>query len=149
MPGVASLRDVAFKDFRAIESSLSEPERKRCRHVITENARTVEAAHALRDRDLEKLGSLMWSSHESLKLDYEVSCHELDVLVDAAHGIGDDVVGARMTGGGFGGCTINVVKREAVDRFSLSVRRIYEEEIGLLPNIFEVFASNGASEILG
>jgi galactokinase len=89
----------------------------------------------------------MLESHRSLKLDYEVSCPELDILVDSAISI-DGVLGARMTGGGFGGCTITLMKRTAIGRFEASARHRYQEAFDTTPGIFEVRPSDGASEIV-
>ena len=146
LPDVQSLRDVGYEDFQRIEAEISEPARRRCRHVITENRRTLQAADALQSGDLKQLGRLMSESHHSLKVDYEVSCPELDTLVESAAVEG--VLGARMTGGGFGGCTINLVERAAVGRFEASVRRRYREAFDTTPGIFEVRPSDGASEIV-
>jgi galactokinase len=144
---VESLRDVGYEDFQRIEAEISEPARRRCRHVIMENRRTLQAAEALQSGNLNLLGRLMSESHRSLKLDYEVSCPELDILVDSATSV-DGVLGARMTGGGFGGCTINLMKRTTVGQFEESVRRRYQEAFDTTPGIFEVRPSDGASEIV-
>ena len=115
-PGVTALRDVTMDDFAKFQGELPEVVRRRCRHVITENARALEAGEALARNDLERFGQLMHQSHVSLRDDYEVSCPELDLMVDLAAGK-KGVYGARMTGGGFGGCTINLVQDEYVEAF--------------------------------
>src|SRR3989440_7565981 len=115
-PDVRALRDVSVADFEKHENDLPEPIRRRCRHVVTENDRTLTAAEALENGDREALGELMKQSHESLKNDYEVSSRELDLMVGIARRC-DAVFGARMTGGGFGGCTINIVRNEAGEEF--------------------------------
>ena len=145
-PNVQSLRDVRYDYFQQIENDISEPSRRRCRHVISENHRTLRAAEALENGNLKLLGQLMFESHRSLQIDYEVSCRELDTLVEASLHV-DGVLGARMTGGGFGGCTINLVQRAAVERFSECVDRHYRNAFHASPAIFEVCPSNGAHEI--
>jgi galactokinase len=145
LPGIRSLRDVSVADFKKHESDLPEPIRRRCRHVVTENERTLEAAAALASGDREELASLMRRSHESLRDDYEVSCRELDVMVDIAarHRA---VFGARMTGGGFGGCTINIVRSDAVDEFRESIETEYRAATNIKPDVYVVEADEGARE---
>lgn len=111
--GARALRDVSLE---ALEGLPDELLRRRCRHVVSENLRVQNAAGALSRGDLAEFGRLMFASHESLRDDYEVSCPELDALVELARPL-PGVYGARMTGGGFGGCTVNLVKRESVPRF--------------------------------
>ena len=144
-PQVRALRDVTLDGFLKYESELPEPVRRRCRHVITENARALKAAQALQTGDLETLGSLMKASHESLRDDYEVSSAELDAMVEIGwrH---ESVFGSRMTGGGFGGCTINVVRPDAVDDFSESMRREYQAATNIDPDVYVVKADEGARE---
>lgn len=142
LPGIKALRDVSMGDFRKYEPELPEPTRRRCRHVIGENARVVEAARALQQGDLERFGQLMHESHASLREDYEVSCRELDVMVDLARGC-DGVYGARMTGGGFGGCTINLVKSEEVESFRAKMAENYEQATGKRPQIYVCTAADG------
>jgi len=145
-PQVASLRDVSHEQFAAVENSLPEPVRRRARHVITENDRVnrfVEAAEAGR---LEEMGQLMVASHRSLQRDYEVSCAELDFLVDTALGLGG-VIGARMTGGGFGGCTVTMLRPESVAAFEEKIRAAYEQQFQVTPQIYPCKPSDGAGEI--
>ncbi|HYP02348.1 MAG TPA: galactokinase [Pyrinomonadaceae bacterium] len=144
---VRALRDVDEDGLRLHEHLLPEPVRRRCRHVVTENKRTLEAAGALKANRLEEMGQLMYASHESLRDDYEVSCRELDVLVEIARTLGDAVLGARMTGGGFGGCTVNLVRRDALDSFRETIAREYTRATGLVPNIYVSEAGEGAGEI--
>jgi galactokinase len=146
LPGIRSLRDVGVDDFARLEGQLPEPVRRRCRHVVTENARTLAAADALARGDAAAAGALMLRSHESLRVDYEVSCRELDILVDAALGVAG-VAGARMTGGGFGGCTVNLVARDAVERFLTTVTSTYERQVGREPTCYVVRAGDGAREV--
>ena len=145
LPHIRSLRDVTVDEFVKCASELPEPLRRRCRHVVTENDRTLKAAEALQSGDLEMLGSLMKESHKSLRDDYEVSSPELDTMVEIAwrH---EAVIGARMTGGGFGGCTINVVRPAAVDDFSRFVRTEYRAATNIEPDSWVVKADEGARE---
>lgn len=145
LPSIASLRDVSRADFERYEANLSEPIRARCRHVVTENERTVLAADALAQGNLERFGQLMLASHESLRKDYEVSCAELDVVVDAARGL-PGVYGARMTGGGFGGCVIALVQSDAIPRVSEALNRDFKQRFDHDLNIFATRACAGVSE---
>jgi galactokinase len=146
LPGIRALRDVSISDFELYEEMLPEPVRSRCRHVLTENARTLLAADALRARDFEEMGRLMLASHQSLRVDYEVSCLELDALVEIATAI-DGVFGARMTGGGFGGCTVNLVRRAALRKFRERVAAEYNKVTGRIPTIYISEPGDGAREI--
>jgi galactokinase len=148
LPNIRSLRDVSLSDFELHEEQLPEPVRSRCRHVLTENARTLDAARALRADDFSEMGRLMRASHESLRVDYEVSCRELDVMVEVASSV-EGVYGARMTGGGFGGCTINLVRRDALEKFQEQVAAGYNKATGLLPTIYVSEPGDGAREITG
>ncbi len=145
-PGMRALRDGTLEQLEQHRSELPEVVYRRCRHVISENTRVLQAASALEERDLDRFGHLMGESHRSLRDDYEVSCRELDVMVDLA-AKQEGVFGARMTGGGFGGCTINLVKSEAVADFQNSVSRAYEQATGLKPQIFVSSAAAGAGEV--
>jgi galactokinase len=147
LPGINQLRDVSVEDFRRFESRLPEPVRRRCRHVITENERTLAAAAALRRHDLAETGRLMNLSHVSLRDDYEVSCTELDALAELAWGC-EGVLGSRMTGGGFGGSTVSLVRRDALDDFTRVVAEGYAARTGIVPNIYVSEASDGAGEVL-
>jgi galactokinase len=150
LPGVRALRDVSVEAFRRHEELLPDAVRARCRHVVTENARTLAAADALRAGELEAFGRLMYESHESLRRDYEVSCPELDALVAAASALGGGAVyGARMTGGGFGGCTVNLVRRDALEEFRASVARDYKRATGRDTVIYVSEAGDGAAEVGG
>lgn len=146
LPGIQALRDVSIDDFRAHEERLPQPVRARCRHVVTENARTLSTAGALRAGDFEEMGQLMLKSHESLRDDYEVSCAELDKLVEIASSI-EGVYGARMTGGGFGGCTVNLVRKRALEKFQEKVTAEYNKATGVNPFIYISEPGDGAGEI--
>ena len=144
LPDIQALRDVTLDDLERAGHNLSQVIYKRCRHVITENARVMEATTALERGDLDAFGDLMAQSHGSLRDDYEVSCAELDMMVDLGTKI-EGVFGARMTGGGFGGCTINLVKADSVAVFKRTVASGYEQATGLTPEIFVCSTADGVS----
>lgn len=146
LPQIANLRDVSSEDSYKYGEYLPENLRRRARHVVTENARVVKASGALKNNDPESFGELMWQSHESLRDDYEVSCKELDLLVEIARN-SDGVLGARMTGGGFGGSTVNLVERDHLERFKEKISREYQLKTGIEPTILISEAGGGASEI--
>jgi galactokinase len=143
---VTALRDVTLEQLEQFGSDLPEVVYRRCRHVITENARVLAAAKALAQGDLKEFGRLMAESHQSLRDDYEVSSEELDLMVELARKI-EGVYGARMTGGGFGGCTVNLVAVEHDEEFSKRVAESYEQVTKLKPEIFICSASKGAEEV--
>jgi galactokinase len=116
----------------------------RSRHVVSENGRVAEAASALEVGDLEALGRLMAKSHCSLRDDYQVSCEELDVMVELAGQV-EGVYGSRMTGGGFGGCTINLVNADRVAQFKESITRGYQQATGILPQVIVCSAAGAAA----
>lgn len=147
LPDITALRDVTMNQFDEYQDRLPELIRRRCRHVITENARTLRAAEALEARDLITTGVLMAESHRSLRDDYQVSCIELDLMFEIAQSL-EQVIGARMTGRGFGGCTINLVRREGLESFCDAILEGYQRETGLTPACYVVTAANGASEIV-
>jgi galactokinase len=142
---VTALRDVTPDQLQKNSAHLPEPLLRRARHVVSENARTLRAATALETGDLAECGRLMNESHRSLRDDYEVSCSEADLMVDLAHRI-DGVFGARMTGGGFGGCTVNLVERKAVARLTESVGEGYRAATGVTPQIFVCRPARGVDE---
>jgi len=146
MPHVASLRNVRAEDLDRYCSDLPLTIYKRCRHVISENDRVRDAASALEKADLATFGRLMRESHLSLKNDYEVSCPELDLMVELAGQV-KGVYGARMTGGGFGGSTINLVDKRNVEDFRRSVASAYERATCLSPQILVSAAAEGAGEV--
>jgi len=146
LPDIRALRDVSPADFDPVADQLPEPVRRRCRHVVSENARTLAAAAALRDGDLGRFGRLMADSHRSLRDDYEVSCPELDLLAEVA-GTTPGVLGARMTGGGFGGCVIALCERSAEARFASAATSSFERRFGRPPVLFSSRAAAGAREL--
>ena len=145
-PYVKSLRDVTADEVVKFRGRLGDLLYRRCLHVTTENERVRAAAEALGEGDLKTFGKLMYKSHESLRDDYEVSCKELDIMVDLAREVAG-VYGARMTGGGFGGCTINLVEMTAVDNFSQTIKTRYAEVAGKDPEINVCTAANGAERV--
>ncbi len=147
MPGVRALRDLSLADLQRHAKLLPEVVYRRSRHVVSENARVLAARSALERGDPESFGRLMRESHRSLKEDYEVSSTELDLLVELAGEI-PGVYGSRMTGGGFGGCTISLVRGGAVEEFQSAITRGYERATGRKPDIYIVRASDGVREIL-
>jgi galactokinase len=147
MPGVRALRDVSLADLQRYAPLLPEVVYRRSRHVISENARVLAAREALERGNPESFGRLMRESHRSLQEDYEVSSTELDLLVEIASEIAG-VYGSRMTGGGFGGCTISLVRSEMVEEFQSAVARGYQRATGRKPDIYTVRASDGMREIL-
>jgi galactokinase len=146
MPGVKALRDVALDNLEKYGREMPESVRTRSRHVIAENSRVLEAARALGRGDAKRFGQLMMESHASLRDDFEVSCRELDVMVELACKI-RGVYGARMTGGGFGGCTINLVESESVDEFATKMAEGYEKATGLKPEIYICEAAEGVRDL--
>jgi galactokinase len=146
LPGVRSLRDVTIADLERAGDELPVVIRKRSRHVVTENTRVVEAAAALEREDLKNFGELMCESHRSLRDDYEVSCKELDLMVDIAKRV-EGVFGARMTGGGFGGCTINLVAADGVDLFAQTIARDYAQITGRETEIYVCTPSQGVEHL--
>ncbi|MBN1482625.1 galactokinase [candidate division KSB1 bacterium] len=146
-PDIKALRDVSLVQFKKVQHKLPDIVRKRCRHVISENERTLQSMTALNSNDLEKFGQLMNSSHDSLRDDYQVSCKELDLMVELARAH-DGCLGARMTGGGFGGCTVNLVLANSVDHFVENLSKSYEKETTLKPDIYISVPSEGAHELI-
>lgn len=145
-PGVRALRDLTLEDLEYYRSRISDVDFRRSRHVITENDRVKDAKAALQSADLIRFGELMHLSHDSLDRDYEVTCRELNIMVDLARKL-EGVYGSRMTGGGFGGCTINLVESKVVQEFQATVAREYQKLTGLSPQIFVCGAAGGASEV--
>ena len=145
-PAVKALRDADLAMLSACQDRMDPVVYKRCRHVITENARVLESIKALKAGDLVAFGQFLNQSHASLRDDYDVSCSEVDLLVELAQGV-DGVLGARMTGGGFGGCTVNLIHADSVEAFSERVVREYQEKTGIEARVYISDAANGA-EIL-
>jgi galactokinase len=146
LPEVRSLRDVSIADLERTGGELPEIIRKRSRHIVSENTRVVAAAAALQREDLKTFGELMRESHRSLRDDFEVSCAELDLMVDIANQA-EGVFGARMTGGGFGGCTINLVAAGGIDLFKQTVASGYAQATGREPEIYVCSPAQGAERV--
>lgn len=142
-PEVKFLRDATLEDLQSWGSEMSENARKRAKHVISENTRTVAAAEALARNDMAEVGRLMAEAHWSYSRDFEASCHEADAMVELAQDI-PGLIGARLTGGGFGGCTVNLVKMANAQEFARTLAGRYEEKIGIKPQIHICHASGGA-----
>jgi galactokinase len=144
LPDIKALRDVKLEQLDLERSLLSEVHYKRARHVVTENERVLQGVELLRNDDVGAFGELLCQSHESLKVDYEVSCHELDLLVDLARKQ-PGTLGARMTGAGFGGCTVNLVRTDDVEQFRAEVARGYQKSTGVEPFIYACTPSQGVT----
>ncbi len=142
--GVDSLRDASESDLRSRSTELGDTIARRARHVITENARTLATAGALRAGDAGQVGRLMNESHRSLREDFEVSSEALDAMVEAAQAA-EGCFGARLTGGGFAGCAVALVERTATPAFELAVAGAYRERTGLTGEIYVCRASDGVS----
>jgi galactokinase len=145
-PEVRFLRDATVEDLEKWGGEMSPNALKRARHVITENLRTVAAAKALMNHDLAEVGRLMGEAHISYSRDFEASCIECDAMVSLAQDL-PGLIGARLTGGGFGGCTINLVERPRAAEFAEALGARYADEIGIVPQIHICHASGGAHRI--
>ena len=144
---IESLGDLTDEEFEKYKSAITDPEvLKRAKHAVAENQRTIKAVKALADNDVVTFGQLMNQSHISLRDDYKVSCEEVDVLVDLAWSV-DGVIGSRITGGGFGGCTVSIVKNEAVDNFVKIVGDGYKEKTGIEAEFYIVDIGDGARRL--
>lgn len=141
---VPSLGALTIEEFEAVKDVIKDPvRRKRAKHAVYENQRTIQAVEALQKNDIEKFGKLMNESHVSLRDDYEVTGVELDTLVEEAWAC-DGVIGSRMTGAGFGGCTVSIVKNDAIDAFIEKVGAAYREKIGYAADFYVVDIGDGA-----
>ena len=145
-PTVRALRDVPVEWLKQYSKEIPATIRKRCTHVILENQRTLDMARALQDGDLVKVGQFMRESHASLRDLYEVSCRELDIMVESAESL-PGFIGGRMTGGGFGGCTVNLVREENAADFAAQIRERYRAVTGIDAQIYLCSAEDGAREI--
>ncbi|WP_343208617.1 galactokinase [Anaerolentibacter hominis] len=144
---VKALGDLTEAEFEEVKDAVTDPLcRKRAKHAVYENQRTIRAVKALKENDLVQFGKLMNDSHVSLRDDYEVTGRELDVMAEAAWKQ-EGVIGARMTGAGFGGCSVSIVRADAVDAFIESVGKEYEETIGWKADFYVVEIGDGAGEL--
>ncbi|HEY2546480.1 MAG TPA: galactokinase [Candidatus Acidoferrum sp.] len=146
LPGIRALRDVSLEQLEKHRDVLSDVTYKRALHVVTENARVLDSGEALRSGDIARFGQRMAESHHSLRDLYEVSCRELDLMVDLASQQ-RGVFGARMTGGGFGGATINLVDARYAGEFKEEIAKSYERETGLEPQIYICRPAEGAGPV--
>lgn len=144
---ITSLGDLTEEAFLQVQDAIQDPVCcRRAKHAVTENQRTLKAAEALKENDLVAFGALMNASHRSLRDDYEVSCPEIDLLTELAWKT-PGVLGARITGGGFGGCTVNIVKEDAVEKLKEIVKKEYGAQVGMEPEFYEAEAGEGARRI--
>ncbi|RKY69388.1 MAG: galactokinase, partial [Candidatus Latescibacterota bacterium] len=146
LPGAKALRDISIEQFEEHQGLLPDGMRRMCRHVISENSRVKEAVVALRRGDVVRFGQLMNLSHQSLKDEFQVSCRELDLLVEIARSV-DGVLGARLTGAGFGGCTVNLVRKRSAPLLAQTVEEKYEAETGIKPAVYPCQIEDGVREI--
>jgi galactokinase len=147
LPGIRALRDVSAEQLKAHGQDLPEVIRKRCSHIILENDRVLDAVRCLSEGNIVRLGALMRASHVSLRDLYEVSCRELDIMVESAEGL-PGYCGGRMTGGGFGGCTVNLVRSESAADFSAKIAERYRRATGIDPQVYICSAEDGAQPIV-
>ena len=144
-PAIRSLRDVSVELLDQHLLDLPVTIAKRCAHVVRENQRTLDTSLALAQEDLARVGRSMRESHDSLRDLYEVSCRELDTMVEAAEGL-PGFLGGRMTGGGFGGCTVNLVREDSAEDFAKQIAGRYRQAIGIDPQVYLCTAEDGAGE---
>lgn len=144
---IKTLGDLTEEEYEAHKDAIKDPVRqKRAKHAVYENQRTIRAVEALKNNDVELFGKLMNASHKSLRYDYEVSCEEIDILVDLAQTM-PGVIGSRITGGGFGGCTVSIVKNDTVDAFIREIGMTYQEKVGHEAEFYVVEIGDGAKII--
>ena len=144
---IKGLGDLSIEEFEANKALLTDPDmQKKAKHAVYENQRTIEAVKALKNGDLEHFGKLMRQSHESLRDDYDVTGIELDTLAEEAWKV-PGVIGSRMTGGGFGGCTVSIVKDEAIENFKKTVGENYKNKIGYEATFYTVEIGGGPEVI--
>jgi galactokinase len=143
-PGIRALRDVSVEQLEKLAAEIPADIYKRCLHVVSENSRVVAGAKYLSDGDVNRFGCLMRESHRSLADLYEVSCRELNVMAEIAESL-PGYYGGRMTGGGFGGCTVNLVKAQDAEKFAEQIAGRYQAEIGIRPDVYVCSAADGAA----
>jgi len=146
LPEIRALRDVDLEELNRWGTGMPEETYRRCRHVVTENERVQAATEALESADLHRFGELMAESQRSLRDDFEVSCKELDLMVKLAES-SRGVYGARLTGGGFGGSTVNLVRADAAKKFKQTIEREYQHATGVRPDVYVCCAAEGAGEV--
>ena len=144
---IKTLGDLTEEEFEAHKAAIKDPVRQlRAKHAVYENQRAIHAVEALKDNNIELFGKLMNASHESLKNDYEVSCEEIDILVDLAWKT-PGVIGSRITGGGFGGCTVSIVENDQVQAFTENIGKAYAEKVGHEAEFYVVDMGDGAGKM--
>ena len=143
-PGIRALRDISVEQLKRHVAEMPPTIYRRCLHVVAENRRVQEGAQYLTDGEVGRFGELMRKSHRSLRDLFEVSCRELDVMAEIAESL-EGYCGGRMTGGGFGGCTVNLVKSNAAEKFAAQIAARYQAAVGIKPDIYVCSAANGAS----
>lgn len=144
-PGVNSLRDANFDMLDAVKGDVSDEDALRAKYVIGEKYRVMEVSVALEEDDYEEVGRKMFETHYGLSKEYEVSCPEIDFLNDVAKSCG--VTGSRIMGGGFGGCTINLVSNELYDNFVATSKQAYKEKFGIEPIVIDVVIGDGSRRL--
>jgi len=142
---ITALRDLDLETVEKYKDQLAVNVYKRAHHVVSENERVLESQKALKADDMSKFGKLMYASHRSLSEDYEVSCKELDILVNLA--ADENITGSRMTGAGFGGCTVNLVKKDKLEDFVDTIKVKYKEKTGIEPEVYVSNPGNGARKL--
>ncbi len=145
-PAIESLRDVSLSFFEKVQDSIPQLARRRARHIVSDSQRVLDLSAAAGEHDLAEMGRLFIASHRSMQYDYEISCEEIDFLVDAAIEM-PGVYGSRMTGGGFGGCTVNLVAPEAVVEFQKELSEAYKERYNIVPAFYDCEPAEGAGPI--
>ena len=143
--GVPSLRDVSLAELNAVKVTISDEDYRRAKYVIEERDRVLTVCAALERGDYDEVGKMMYATHEGLSKDYEVSCEELDFLADTAKELG--VTGSRIMGGGFGGCTINLVENDLYDKFVTEAVARFKQKYGHEPKVYDVIISDGARRV--
>jgi galactokinase len=143
-PKATALRDISLEQLEQHKAEIPAIVYKRCLHVVSENQRVLEGGKYLTDGEVKRFGGLMRDSHHSLRDLFEVSCRELDIMVEIAQSL-EGFCGGRMTGGGFGGCTVNLVTASSASRFAEQIAERYQGEIGIKPDVYVCSAANGAS----
>jgi galactokinase len=142
-PAIKALRDVSVEELEMHAADMPPVIYKRCLHVVKEDQRVLDSARYLKDGDVKSFGALMGESHVSMRDLYEISCPEVDIMVEIAGHL-PGFSGGRMTGGGFGGCTVNLVKSEAAPAFAKEIAVRYEKATGMKPDVYVCSAANGA-----
>jgi galactokinase len=145
-PNIRALRDISIEQLVQHVAGIPQTIYKRCLHVVSENQRVLDGANYMTGGDVSRFGCLMRESHRSLRDLFEVSCRELDVMAEIAESLAG-YCGGRMTGGGFGGCTVNLVKAADAQKFAEEIAERYQSAIGIKPDVYVCSAANGAAAV--